>query len=212
MQPASHRLSRASIAALLLAVALASRAGAQCPTATWSAFDRTHQLDGLVQAATTWDPDGVGPMPPVLVIGGQFQRRGDDVPRSHGVLLRVAHWEEPNSVLSLSQPGGPGAGLFVANSRLIPGNEYYNIASVSLCPGCVGSGPYSGLCFDEFSFLQYQLGFAVGSYPFHFLAPGASVSTGPYFVAAGSAFDALCADVTGGNLGCISRVVRFTIQ
>lgn len=34
-------------------------------------------VDGIVYAMTTWDPDAVGPMPDVLVIGGVFRIAGD---------------------------------------------------------------------------------------------------------------------------------------
>jgi hypothetical protein len=44
-------------------------------------------VDGTVNVAATWDPDGPGPLPPRLIVGGDFLRAG-------GVLVRnVAQWD-----------------------------------------------------------------------------------------------------------------------
>jgi hypothetical protein len=140
-----------------------------------------------------------------LLAGGRFSSAGNVS------LTGFARWAEPNPVLSLSQPGGPGTGLIVSNARLIIGHEYYNVASFDLCPGCIGSGPYGGLCINDFGFVNFELAFPVGSYPFHFISTATSVSTGPYVGPVGMTFEALCADVTGGTVGCLSRVVRYTV-
>jgi hypothetical protein len=140
-----------------------------------------------------------------LLAGGSFTSSGA-VP-----LSGFARWAEPNPVLALSQPSGPGSGVIVTNANLITGHEYYNVASFQPCLGCLGSGTYGGLCFGNLSSLYLQLGAPVGVYPFHFLAPAPSVSSGPYTAPIGMAFDAVCGDVTSATPGCLSRVVRFTV-
>jgi hypothetical protein len=48
---------------------------AQCP-GVWLPGDGTPGTDGTVYASTTWDPDGAGPLPELLVVGGEFSRVG----------------------------------------------------------------------------------------------------------------------------------------
>lgn len=65
-------------ASLLVAWALICvRAGAQVPcSGTWLPGDGVPGVDGTVYAQTLWDPDGAGPRPSVLVIGGSFTVAG----------------------------------------------------------------------------------------------------------------------------------------
>src|SRR6185369_2835102 len=45
-------------------------------------------MDGTaVEALTTWDPDGAGPMPPVLIVGGLFKVAGNTLPNN------IAAWD-----------------------------------------------------------------------------------------------------------------------
>jgi hypothetical protein len=141
-----------------------------------------------------------------LFAGGDFLSAGG-MPA-----LRIAQWTDPVPVIALSQPAGPGGGVVVANENLIPGHEYYNIASFELCPGCIGSGPFGGLCFSDLGFLLVQLAYPVGWHPFHFVPTSPTSSSGPYGAPIGASFEAVCADVTGGVLGCTSHVARFTVQ
>ena len=118
------------------------------------------------------------------------------------------------TTIGLSQPGGPGTPITIDNGYLIPGNEYYNIFSLDLCPAGPGTGPYLGLCATTLANVQFivlQASLPVGSPPFHFVATASSVSWGPYTVGPGT-LDAVCLDVTGGVLGSYSPVTRITIQ
>ncbi|MSR75219.1 MAG: hypothetical protein EXS14_07105 [Planctomycetes bacterium] len=114
-------------------------------------------------------------------------------------------------VLSFSQPGGPGTGVMVNLTSLIPGHAYHTIFSGELCPQ-VGSGPYFGLCSSDFGFLVSQFLLPAGVQPFHIIAPANSLSMGPYLLPSGITLDALCFDLTGGALGGIGQVERVTVQ
>lgn len=141
-----------------------------------------------------------------LIVGGHFLTAGTQ-PSTY-----IARWSSPLPLLSLTQPGGPTTGVLVTDSAVVAGHEYFNVVSFDLCPGGVGTGPYGGLCFSDLSCLAAQIQLPVGSHPFHFLAPGTAVAFGPYALPSGLTFEALGADVTGGVLGCISPVIRYTVQ
>mgnify|MGYP000096079426 CR=1 FL=1 len=71
------------------------------------------------------------------------------------------------------------------NLSMIPGNEYYNIFSLDLCPAGPGTGPYLGLCattLPNVQFIVLQASLPVGSPPFHFVATAPSMSWGPYSI------------------------------
>src|SRR5262249_55311186 len=57
--------------------------------------------DGFIYAMTTWDPDGTGPGPPVLVVGGSFGVV-DRTPASRIALWNGSGWQ------SLGSPMGAG--------------------------------------------------------------------------------------------------------
>ncbi len=63
--------------------ALTPHAGAQCDAWLRPAFD----FNGSIMAATSWDPDGAGPEPAWLVVGGDFRAEGA-TPLEH-----VAAWD-----------------------------------------------------------------------------------------------------------------------
>ncbi len=53
-------------------------AQAPCPHA-WQPGDGIPGLDGVAYAMANWDPDGAGPQPEVVVVGGQFTVAGDQL-------------------------------------------------------------------------------------------------------------------------------------
>lgn len=70
---------------VLVAVCAAGQAGAT--TYDWRPGQGVPGIDGTVHAAITWDPDGAGPLPEWLVVGGSFNVAGDVVANS------VAAWD-----------------------------------------------------------------------------------------------------------------------
>lgn len=71
-----------SLATLLVAGGLFSTAGGE-PVSNIAAWDGVQWqalgagVGGPVQAITSWDPDGEGPTPPLLVVGGSFSQAGE---------------------------------------------------------------------------------------------------------------------------------------
>src|SRR5262249_25749012 len=74
MSPCSHRTT----IAIPVSVALLSAAAAvaECPY-DWKPGDGVPGITGFVYSVVSWDPDGPGPMSPVLVAGGYFSLAGD---------------------------------------------------------------------------------------------------------------------------------------
>ena len=97
----------------------------------------------------------------------------------------VARYELPHPVLECSQPGGPGSGVFVSNSLLVPGQEHCNAYSMTLSPGVTGSGPWGGLYFSSYSDILGFLLLPLGTDPFHFISPAPSITFGPYPIVPG---------------------------
>jgi hypothetical protein len=73
MPTATQRPSRSAALTLLLSTTLPL--AAQCPSSYTGAFGAPG-LGGTARAMVAWDPDGAGPQPPVLVIGGTFTVAG----------------------------------------------------------------------------------------------------------------------------------------
>jgi len=139
-----------------------------------------------------------------------------------GSLGNVAKWTCASSLGGLGNPGlalsqtediGTGANVFVTNSNMIPGQEYYNIFSLDLCPGGVGTGPYAGLCFNpgNTQFLLNQLLLPLGTMPLHFIAPTSGITNGPYALPP-ITLEGVCFEVNAGGIGATSAAIRFTIQ
>jgi trimeric autotransporter adhesin len=166
---------------------------------------------------TAWHPLGSGmtgvfPGPALATHGGQLFAGGEFLVMGGIVSPYLSRWGAPNPTLALTQPGGAGAGVVITNTGLVPGREYYNVFSDSLCPGPPGTGPYLGLCAPDPSFLLLQFSLPVGSVPIHFVAGASVVSSGGYQLPAGLSLDGVCFDWTGGSLGCWSQVARITVQ
>jgi hypothetical protein len=147
--------------------------------------------------------DGSGPS---LFAGGSFTKAG-----SHAAGL-IARWGAADPILSLTQPGGPGAPLFVASTNLQAGREYLHVASLEVCSNGPGTGPYLGLCASDPATLLAQAMLPLGTIPFHFLAPGASVNFGPYGLPGGLMIEGITIDVTSGQVWRVSPVASITTQ
>lgn len=67
-----NRIARVlRIASICLSFFLARAVVGQC-TLQWQPGDSIPFVHGNARATTTWDPDGAGPLPPLLVVGGRF--------------------------------------------------------------------------------------------------------------------------------------------
>src|SRR4030095_3596825 len=72
------RLPSVAVAVLLFSLVtstVAENAPAQCAT-QWLPGSGVPGPTGIVYATTMWDPDGAGPVAPILVVGGQFSSAG----------------------------------------------------------------------------------------------------------------------------------------
>jgi hypothetical protein len=100
-----------------LMLAGTARASEPCPF-EWLPGEGLLGLNGTVYAVTTWDPDGAGPQPMLLVAGGNFTNR-------------IARWNG-----SSWQPLGTGMNstvyaLTVYDGELIAGGQFTNAGGVS---------------------------------------------------------------------------------
>jgi len=166
--------------------------------------------------------DGITGAPPFMqfapavntlaVHGGSLYAGGVFTQAGQVNMANVGKWSDPRPTIAFTQPGGAGTGVVITNTGLVSGHEYRNVASFDVCPGCPGSGPYGGLCINDFTFVDYELAFPIGAVPFHFIASGATAVMGPFAPPVGVSFDAVCADVTGGTIACLGLTVRVTLE
>jgi hypothetical protein len=123
-----------------------------------------------------------------------------------------AVWEySPGPRLRIRQPGGPGSGVMLDINDLTPGAECFSLFSTTPCPAGVGRGPFFGLCTNDFNLLVTQVLTPLGSVPFHYLAPAAAVSFGPY-VLAPTYIEGVAFELVNGGIGAVSAVFPFMIQ
>ena len=162
---------------------------------SWQPFT---SVGGLVKTFATWGGA-------LIMGGGSFIVGGVGSPY-------LARWSSPQAFLALSQPSGPGTSVQVLNHWLIPGHEYFNLASINPCAGGPGTGPYGGLCFNNVADLIGQLTLPVGAAPFHFVAGSPDASFGPFVLPPGLSIETLSVDVTGGVLGCISPASSYVVN
>src|SRR5262245_23594298 len=90
----------------------------------WLAGDGVPGLNGPVYASTTWDPDGPGPLPPLLIVGGAFSAAGP-MPVHNLAAWDGSTWHDvgggtDNTVRSLATFGGD----------LIVGGQFYAAGGV----------------------------------------------------------------------------------
>src|SRR5262245_2146500 len=123
----NSRLTRLFSLALTLAGALAERNPAQCST-QWLPGQGMAGTDGPVLATTMWDPDGVGPMQPVLVVGGSFSIAGS----VH--VSNIAAYDPVSgawSALGLGMNGSVRALIALPNGELVAGGDFTLAGGVS---------------------------------------------------------------------------------
>jgi hypothetical protein len=98
---------------LILLLALPARVLAQCEE-RWLPGIGAPGADSWVTAMTTWDRDGAGPQPPVLVLGGWFQFAGG-LPANC-----IATWSPTTGEWGLL---GTGIGYYVGALAVLPNNN-----------------------------------------------------------------------------------------
>ena len=117
-----------TLALVVVVLAFDSDAGAQC-TGQWLPGAGVPGISGVVRASVMWDPDGPGPLPPVLVVAGSFTvADGSQV-------SNIAYWNG-------SSWSGLGSGLGVASSTSSAVNALAIASDGSLVAG--GSFTNSG--------------------------------------------------------------------
>jgi hypothetical protein len=146
---------------LLLSVVLAwsSVAAADCPFG-WRAMPAIPNVQSTVEAITTWDADGAGPNPPLLVVGGSTEIATDEYVGS------VAMWNGSTWTLLGTGMNDQVKALTVYNGVLIAGGLFTvadgnTVNYIAWWDGLhwnsVGGGvaaPFSGpgvLAFDSFN-------------------------------------------------------------
>ena len=106
---------------------LSARMHAQCAT-QWLPGDGLPGTNGLVNAITSWDPDGAGPLLPVLVLGGQFTTAGN------ALASRIALYDPVSGVWSALGTGMNDevlALLTLPNGDLVAGGRFTTAGGVS---------------------------------------------------------------------------------
>ena len=123
-----HRLF-SSICGLVLSIVMlnlsAGSAVAQDCEGQWLPGEGLPGVGGTVHAATSWDPDGAGPLNELLVVGGSFNVAGTSLASN------IASWNG-----STWQPLGDGTNgtvraLTVWNGELIAGGDFASAGGVS---------------------------------------------------------------------------------
>ena len=121
----TRRMSKLVVVALVLGAA-GGIAWADCtPEWLYGPGQGLPGTDGRVSATAMWDPDGPGPEPEQLVVGGEFTIAGDVI--AH----HIARWDGTNW-----QPLGTGMNdhvlaLTVYNGELIAGGQFSTAGGVS---------------------------------------------------------------------------------
>lgn len=120
------RRTALTLAAIVPLAAAASAARAQC-TPEWLPSEGRPGVtgNGQVSAAVTWDPDGAGPQPEVLVLGGSFLGAGSLV--TPGIAIwDGAQWTSPGGGMN-----GTVRALIVYNGDLIAAGNFTEAGGVA---------------------------------------------------------------------------------
>src|SRR5688572_19252237 len=117
-------MSRANLI-VALGLSIASQMLGQCLPPAWSAMNQLPGVDNSVLAATSWDPDGAGPAPPVLVVGGTFTFAGGTA--ANKVALRDGTSWQP---LGTGLYGNDVRAFAVYNGELIAAGQFFSAGGV----------------------------------------------------------------------------------
>lgn len=115
-----------SILAVACLALLSTRAPAQC-TNPWLSFGPPCGVGGPISAALAWDPDGPGPLPERLVVGGDFTTAGNVLANN------IAVWDPATGAWSALGGGCNGSVYALAtlpNGRLVAGGRFTTAGGV----------------------------------------------------------------------------------
>ncbi|MCA8948385.1 MAG: delta-60 repeat domain-containing protein, partial [Planctomycetes bacterium] len=107
---------------------VASPVRSQCAT-TWQAGDAVPGASDFVTAVALHDPDGPGPAPPILLVGGKFEVAGDAV--VHGLAAYdpgTGRWSQFAG--DVEGPGGIYDLLSLPNGELVAAGAFHTIGGV----------------------------------------------------------------------------------
>jgi Domain of unknown function (DUF5122) beta-propeller len=123
-----HRLARSVVVAVVtLGCSLAARG--QC--LNWHPDAGVPGIGGPVRAITTWDPDGDGPKPRLLVLGGTFTN-AQHLAANHIVAWDGAAWLTLGGGMTYSGTDTPGVfALTVYNGELVAGGHFTTAGGIS---------------------------------------------------------------------------------
>jgi trimeric autotransporter adhesin len=125
--PIAAALRRVSLFGVLSAVASSTTAQAPCPPA-WLPGTGFSGPNGTVYASVLWDPDGSGPLPEHVVVGGSFSHVGS-LPCGG-----VAMWEPLSNTWSALGGGTDGVVrslTVLANGELLVGGAFATVSTVA---------------------------------------------------------------------------------
>src|SRR5688572_9852387 len=129
MKPtAMKRSCLAALVCLVGSLFAPAHARAQCTT-HWLPGDGVPGTDGGVYATTRWDPDGAGPLQPVLVVGGTFSVAGTIQ------AANIATYDPASGAWSALGSGlswGVFALTTMPNGDLVAGGEYTTAGGVGV--------------------------------------------------------------------------------
>lgn len=109
----SHSLVRRLCCVYLTTSLVPGAVQAQCPEG-WRIGHALPGVDGAVHAMIEWDPDGRGPQPALLIVGGRFSVAGRVLANN------IAAWDG-DEWLALGAGAGGEAGTFVAALAVVDG-------------------------------------------------------------------------------------------
>jgi hypothetical protein len=121
-------MTPARFAILSALCALAARpAAAECPP-QWLSDGGIAGVNGTVYTATTWDPDGPGPLPPKLILAGSFSFAGTEATGN------IAAWDGTSWSSFSTGSDGTIYALAIFNGAPVIGGYFVNAGGVA-CNG-----------------------------------------------------------------------------
>lgn len=118
-----ERISMSGVACIVGVLGVCSSAFAQCQA--WKANPPLTGLNNIAFASTTWDPDGPGPLAPMLVVGGSFTATTGGTP-----LNRIAAWDGAAWQSFGSGMNNTVLALTTVNGQLIAGGIFTSAGGV----------------------------------------------------------------------------------